>query len=316
MRIAVASGKGGTGKTLVATHLAWALAMRGEVTAYVDADVEAPNGHLLLRPKLTSEETVSVPMPAMQRFRCSRCGECVDVCAFNAVVMGGGGALFFAELCHGCGNCVRVCPDDALVERDREIGVLRRGNAAGLRYLGGVLHVGEPRAAPLISRLWERAREQDCTTVVDCPPGTSCAAMAAVRPADLVLLVTEPTPFGWHDFQLALAMCRALGLPAAVVVNRSDLGAAALRQSLRQQDVPVIAELPFLASVGEATAEGRMAADVSLRLCAVLERLADFVIESALGHAPSCGPASGDTERRSVGVTPPAEDADAMGRTP
>ena len=209
----------------------------------------------------------------------------MKACAFNAVLVGGGGALFFPELCHGCGNCVAVCPDDALVERTRPIGLVRAGSAGRVRFLSGTLNVGEPRAAPLISALWSRIDQIEGSVIVDCPPGTSCAAMAAVRSADLVLLVAEPTPFGEHDLELSLQMCRALGRPVAVVINRSDLGGFALRPLLQRYAAAVVAQMPFCTEVAAANADGRMLADPSVQLRRVLEELADALSSGAFCEA-------------------------------
>jgi MinD superfamily P-loop ATPase len=278
LRLAVASGKGGTGKTLFATHLAWALAQDGPPTVYVDADVEEPNGHLLLHPELSWSEPCTVPVPVIERLRCSRCGDCVEACAFNAVTLGGGVPLFFRELCHGCGNCIRVCPDQLLLERARPIGKLQGGQVGPLQFMSGTLDVGEPRATPLIARLWDRLEQHVGLAVVDCPPGTSCAVVTAVHRADVVLLVTEPTPFGRHDLELALAMCRALGRPAAVVLNRSDLGDASLIRSLDGQ-IRIIAEMPYCSRVADANAEGRIAFDASTSLRGALQRVVAWISE-------------------------------------
>ena len=281
MRIAVASGKGGTGKTLVSTSLAWMLAEAGREVAYVDVDVEAPNGHLFLRPT-TSTERFAVQLPTLVGDRCSGCGRCQDFCASNAIVAVGQRVLVFDELCHSCGGCLIVCPDKALVEIPREVGTIEVGHArageAWLDFVAGTLDVGIARATPLIEAVL-RAAPQRPTVLIDAAPGTSCPALAAVRAADRVLLVTEPTPFGLHDLELAVQMCRLLERDAAVVINRCDLGDDRVRSWLEREEVPVLAEIPFLSEIAQGYARGRVGAAASALFAHLLEPALAWVEE-------------------------------------
>ena len=264
MRIAVASGKGGTGKTLVSTNLAWILDQSGCRVAYMDCDVEAPNGHLYLHPGWTGERRFTVTVPALRGETCSGCGACQEACAFNAIIALPDRVMLFPELCHGCGGCLLACGEEALVEVEREIGTLRRGRSGGVGFWDGVLDVGEAKAPPLIEGLLREAAPQGASAgelvIIDSPPGTSCSAVAVVRGAGRVLLVTEPTPFGLHDLRLAVGLCRAVGRPVGVVINRCDIGDGETRRWLKQEAVPVIAEIPYSREVAGAYAAGELAA--------------------------------------------------------
>ena len=282
MNIAVASGKGGTGKTLVATSLTWLLEQRGKAVEYIDADVEAPNGHLFLKPSIESRRRVSTPVPTLGGRACSGCGRCQQVCAFNAIVALPDGVMVFDELCHGCGACVMVCPVRSLTERPHELGALEQGTveSSRSRLRMATLDVGEARATPLVDAVVapsDRREQSSKIEIIDAPPGTSCSAMAAVRTSDLVLLVTEPTPFGVHDLDLALDMVSALGKRALVVINRSDLGSDEVRRVLEGRGVEIVAEIPFLDDVAEAYAQGRIAVRESSLLKAKLEPILDHM---------------------------------------
>ena len=282
MRVAVASGKGGTGKTLVSTSLAWMLAEAGREVAYVDVDVEAPNGHLFLQPT-TSTVRFSVQVPTLAGDRCSGCGRCQEFCDSNAIVVVGHRVLVFDELCHSCGGCLIVCPDKALVEIPREVGTVEVGHArAGegrLDFVAGTLDVGIARATPLIEAVLRNAPDRQ-TVLIDTAPGTSCPAVAAVRAADRVLLVTEPTPFGLHDLELAVQMCRLLERDAAVVINRCDLGDDRVRAWLEQEGLPVLAEIPFLSEVAQGYASGRVGPVSSPLLARLLEPVLAWMEET------------------------------------
>jgi MinD superfamily P-loop ATPase len=150
MRLAVASGKGGTGKTIVATNLAGTLARHGQTVAYVDCDVEAPNGHLFLRPDITGETVVGRLVPRVNPDLCRHCGECARICRFNAIVSLPDRTLVYAELCHSCGGCALVCPAGAITEESHPMGVIKTGIAGKVQFVSGTLNVGEAASPPVI----------------------------------------------------------------------------------------------------------------------------------------------------------------------
>ena len=256
--IAIASGKGGTGKTTVAIHLAALLAAQGRAVQYLDCDVEEPNGHLFLKPKMERSESVGIPVPVVDAAQCTSCGKCAEVCEFNAIAMLKK-PLVFPELCHGCGACALVCPVGAIRETSRAIGVVETGRTGTIGFAQGRLNVGEPMAPPLIRAVKAR-RNPDAIALFDSPPGTSCPVVATVRDADLVVLVTEPTPFGLHDLSLAVATLRPLGRPLGAVVNRAD-DDRRVQDYCQAENLPVLAELPDDRRVAETYARGELVFD-------------------------------------------------------
>ncbi len=257
--IAIASGKGGTGKTAVAVHLAAWLAGRGEAVQYLDCDVEEPNGHLFLKPVIETAEPAAIPVPVVDNDRCTACGKCAAACEFNAVAMLKK-PMVFTELCHGCGACTLVCPVEAIREEPRGIGTVETGQAGPIRFAQGRLNVGEPMSPPLIRAVKNR-RAPAAIALFDSPPGTSCPVIAAVRAADFIVLVTEPSPFGLHDLTLAVETFRPTGLPFGVVVNRADPADVRVQDFCRQQEIPVLAELPDDRRVAETYARGELLFD-------------------------------------------------------
>lgn len=255
MKIAVASGKGGTGKTTVSTNLAWAAVRTGRSVAYLDCDVEEPNGHIFLKPDITQRRPVGRLVPRVDARACSLCGMCGKICQFSAIVPVGGQVLVYPELCHSCGGCVRVCPQGAIDEVVREIGIVETGQAGAIQFARGLLNIGQPISPPLIKAV-RSTRFQTDLTIVDVPPGTSCPVFEAVREVDLVLLVTEPTPFGLHDLKLAFEMVRALRLPLGVVLNRAGLNGEATRSYCEARKIPIFQEIPDDRKIAEAYARG------------------------------------------------------------
>ncbi len=272
--LAVASGKGGTGKTLVSTNLAVLAAASGLRTVLVDCDAEAPNDHLFFPEGITVKNPVEVQVAEVDPQACTACGACRDACAFGAVRLLGK-ARVFEELCHPCGVCVRVCPTGAIREVPRRVGevaVTRPMGRENLVLVTGRLDIGQVKTPSVIQAARGTAEGLPCDLVVlDAPPGVACAAVAALRRADALLLVTEPTPFGLHDLELSLQLGRALGLPMAVLVNRDVEGDQSVADLCQAWDVPLVARLPFSRSLAEIYARGGLVAEENPHVRALLE---------------------------------------------
>jgi MinD superfamily P-loop ATPase len=260
MRIAVASGKGGTGKTTVATNLAATASRRGKRVVYLDCDVEEPNGALFLKPRIERTEPVAVRVPAVDKSKCTGCGLCGKVCQYSAILPMKNDVLLFLELCHGCAGCWLVCPTGAIRESSRTTGQLQIGRAGGGICVQGLLNIGEAMSPPVIRAVKASAPEADLV-VLDSPPGTSCPVIESVRDADFVLLVTEPTPFGLNDLRLAVEVIRTLGLPFAVAVNRAGMGDDRTQQYCAREGIEILVEIPDDRRVAEAYSRGEMACD-------------------------------------------------------
>lgn len=289
MRIAIASGKGGTGKTTLATNLASLLATRGAAVRLLDADVEEPDCHLFLHPELMRRDPVTVKVPVVRSEICTACGVCADVCAFHALTVVGHTVLVFPELCHSCGACSLLCPESAILENPRAVGTVERGRVTlsqGDRFslVTGILTIGEAKPVPTARATLACADEPGADVVlIDAPPGTSCPAVEAVRGSDLVVLVTEPTPFGLNDLELAVAMMRALRLPFVVVINRADIGDDRVHRYCAENDITVVLELPDDRRIAEAYARGDQLIEVidglEDRLAGAWARIVDTIAE-------------------------------------
>lgn len=279
MRIAVASGKGGTGKTTVATSLALSLAAAGKAPLFLDCDVEAPNAGLFLKPTSEQRSDVSVLIPRVEAARCTTCGRCAEVCQYHAIAVLGKKVLVFSQLCHACGSCKEQCPEDAITEAPTVLGVLEAGPAQkGIAFARGMLKVGEPMAVPVIRQLKLWASPGDGQSVIlDAPPGTACPVVESIRGSDFLLLVTEPTPFGLHDLKLAVQVGHELALPIGVVINRDGIGDADVGQYCRNEGLPILLRVPFARAIAEGTARGQTLLEIrpetGPELRAVLEQI-------------------------------------------
>ncbi|MBI9084841.1 MAG: ATP-binding protein [Desulfobacterales bacterium] len=264
MKISIASGKGGTGKTTVTASLAsiWSTPL-----VAVDLDVEEPNLHLFLNPEITGHETALMEVPVADESLCNQCRKCTEICQFKAISVLGDVILTFTEMCHGCGGCIAVCPEGALSAGSRELGEISWGTVGSVDFLMGRLRVGEAMSPPLMRQVKQRLAQmidgRDCDVIIDAPPGVSCPAVAAVMDADAIVLVTEPTPFGVFDLALAHQAFAPLGKPMAVVVNRAGIGSPDVYKVCKDRDLPIIAEIPYDRRIAEAYADGRIVADAT-----------------------------------------------------
>ena len=259
MIVSVASGKGGTGKTLVATNLALSLKDKVKVQ-FLDCDVEEPNAHIFLKPMLDSREPVRIPVPAVDEEKCTYCRRCAQVCAYKAIAVVKKRVLVFPQLCRGCGACSYLCPDHAISEEWREIGTVEWGQSDGMSFAHGKLLVGEAMAPPVI-RAVKQHIDVDRVAIMDIPPGTSCPVVEGIRHSDFCLLVTEPTPFGLHDLVLAVEVTRRLAIPCGVVINRAGVGDGKVEDYCARNNIPVLLTIPLdrhiasLYSVGKSLVE-------------------------------------------------------------
>lgn len=257
MIISVASGKGGTGKTTVATNLARSI---GSGVQLLDCDVEEPNAHLFINPLFKESQTVSAPVPEVDEEKCNYCGKCAEICQFKAMAVLNDNVLVFEELCHSCGGCWEICPEDAIQQSARELGVIEKGLSNGIEFIHGRLRVGEAMSPPLIKKV-RSYQDPNKLTIVDAPPGTSCPVIASMKDSDFVLLVTEPTPFGLYDLKLAVGAAQILNIPCGLVINRSDLGDNKTKEYADEMNLPILMEIPFNREIAEAYSRGEMLVD-------------------------------------------------------
>jgi MinD superfamily P-loop ATPase len=254
VKIAVASGKGGTGKTTVSLNLALSI----ENVQYLDCDVEEPNAAIFLKPEISEHLPVKIPVPVIDEEKCDYCRKCAKLCAFNALVVLGDCTLLFPEMCHGCGGCMYICPQKAITEQNRKIGIVERGRAGDIDFIQGLLNVGEPMAPPIIKK--ERSLIDDSKTVIlDAPPGTSCPVIETIRDTDFCVLVTEPTPFGLNDLLLAVETVRKIKVPFGLIINQAGIGDDEVDKYCNKEGIPILMKIPWDRRIAEAYSKGEPA---------------------------------------------------------
>ena len=258
MKICIASGKGGTGKTTIATNLAYTAQ---QPVLLLDCDVEEPNAHLFLNPTITETEPVYKPIPQIDHTKCTFCGKCSEICEYNALAVLKDQVLVFPQLCHGCGGCTLICPEQAISEVGQEIGTVEYGYAGNVEFAHGMLNVGDAMAVPVIRRV-KQFDNAHPLTILDAPPGTSCPVVTTLFGCDFCVLVTEPTPFGLHDLKLAVGVARKLKIPHGVIINRADISDQQVEAYCTAEQIPILMQLPTDLRIAQAYSRGQMLIDI------------------------------------------------------
>lgn len=278
LTIAVLSGKGGTGKTLVSVNLAAAAG----TAVYLDCDVEEPNGHLFFKPEITSEETVSARMPLIDYNRCDGCRTCVDFCKFNALAFIKNKPVLFKDVCHSCGGCMLLCPQKAIAEEEKSVGLIQSGMSKQVLVHTGCMDAGEASGIPIIKRLLKKGADEHTRPVfIDCPPGSACSVMESIKDADYCVLVAEPTVYGVHNLRMVRDLVEVFHKPYGVVLNKCLEGRNPAEEFCMEHHIPILGKIPFDGALGYLSSRAGIAARESERFHELFSALLHTVIEEA-----------------------------------
>ncbi len=277
MDIAVLSGKGGTGKTLLSVNLAAA----AEKSVYIDCDVEEPNGYLFFKPENIETEKVSVKIPYVNKELCDGCRKCVDFCKFNALALVGKYPFVFEEICHSCGGCVIVCPQGAMSEKDKVIGEIQKGRSENVEVVTGMLNTGEASGIPIIKKILpEKNNKKDVLNVIDCPPGSACIVMESIKDADYCILVAEPTIFGTHNLKMVYDLVKLFDKPYGVVLNKCLEGENPSEKFCMENSIKILGKIPFDSEIGEINSN----AEILVREDDKYKKLFANLLETVIGE--------------------------------
>jgi len=245
LKVTIASGKGGTGKTTVSTNLAAYLASKNQTVVLSDLDVEEPNSALFIDAKLKQTTISNKMVPKWESEDCTLCGKCAEICNFNAIVAMPSEILIFPELCHSCYACSELCPTNSLPMNPVKIGEIKAFEADNYHFVEGRLDLGQEMAVPLISQTIDYVDKnfKDAIKLYDAPPGTSCPVIEASRGSDFVILITESTPFGLNDLRLAVETMRVLKQNFGVIINRYGIGNNEVELYCQQEGIPIITKI-------------------------------------------------------------------------
>ena len=286
LKIAILSGKGGTGKTLLSVNLASA----ASDSVYVDCDVEEPNGHLFFKPKWDIEKEISVKIPQVDQNKCDGCKKCVEFCKFNALAYINKNQKIFDDVCHSCGGCSLVCPQGAVTERNKAVGTLSVGDSEGVRVLSGMMKTGIASGIPIIKELLTQCGsfEDDRTIFIDCPPGSACIVMESIKEADYCVLAAEPTIFGKHNLQMVWALVKLFKKPHSVVINKCVDQSDPTEEFCKENGIKILEKIPFDVELGTLNSNGKIAARESKKYRDLFSSLLEKIYREVSHETAAC----------------------------
>jgi MinD superfamily P-loop ATPase len=247
IRIAVASGKGGTGKTLISTSLFYTLQNNNQEVTLIDCDAEEPNDMLYFSGIHQKCTVVSQLVPVINEAKCTYCGKCHDYCSYKAIFILPQSKIIkvMDELCHGCGACTVACKFDAITEKSVSLGEVNNYSISSIsKIIEARTRIGVYSPVPIIKSAISEAKNES-VVIMDSPPGTSCPFIQTVAQANYVILVTEPTPFGLSDLKQSVETLKTMGKPYGVIVNRAGLGNNQIYSYFKEEGIALLMEIPF-----------------------------------------------------------------------
>lgn len=263
-KIAIASGKGGTGKTFVATNIFQSLMKNGHDAVLVDCDAEAPNAAAFFDNKLTDTIDVTQLVPVIDKSKCVFCGSCHEYCNYNAIFILPPVKIInvIEDLCHGCGACSVACTYGAITEKQAPLGRVNVFSGNGQPSLiEARMDIGVMSAVPVIKAALKKIDPAKEIAILDSPPGTSCPFIQTVVSADYVILVTEPTPFGLSDLRQSVETLREMNKPCGVIINRAGMGNNKVQEYINEEGIPLLLEIPFSRKIAGIYSEGKLVSD-------------------------------------------------------
>lgn len=247
IKIAIASGKGGTGKTLISTNLFYVLLQLNYKVTLIDCDAEEPNVMVFFEGETVSSFNVTQKVPVIGEAKCTFCGKCQDYCNYNAIFLLRDMKTIrvLEDLCHGCGACTVACEYSAISEKDVSLGKISRFHSdLQSSIIEARMRVGVFSPVSVIKAAIKEAGKNEII-LMDSPPGTSCPFIQTVAVADFVILVTEPTPFGLSDLKQSVETLKTMNKSYGVIINRAGLGDNEVYSYLIQENIPLLMEIPF-----------------------------------------------------------------------
>jgi MinD superfamily P-loop ATPase len=244
LELVVLSGKGGTGKTTIATSLS---ELAGEVFR-IDCDVDAPNFYMFYEGEdIEKSDFIGGKKAVIDESLCIKCGKCESVCRFEAIK----DSKINSFSCEGCGACSLVCLQNAIELKDEKVAdtfITKLNNGMISR---AEMEIGSDGSGKLISQLRKNAKrfnEDEKLTIIDGSPGIGCSVISSVTGSDVALIVTEPTKSGLEDLIRVTELCEHFDVNIMVCINKYDINeemSKKIEKFIESKGLILVGKIPF-----------------------------------------------------------------------
>ena len=262
--IVIISGKGGTGKTSITASFA---VLGGNNVVVADCDVDAADMHLLMQPDFAlQEDFYSGELAVIDQDKCSQCGDCANVCRYDAIPIIDGEYIVDALSCEGCGYCARICPTEAITNIDLMVG---KWYVSTVKTGGVMVHaklgIGADNSGKLVAKVKNESKQIATATnkeyiIVDGSPGIGCPVVSSISGANFVVLVTESSVSGLHDLKRVYELVKKFKIKAGCIINKADINnevSGEIEKFLKIENIAHISSLPYDETFTEAMTEGK-----------------------------------------------------------
>lgn len=279
-KLLILSGKGGTGKTTVASSFI----KLNNAEAFADCDVDAPNLHLVMERKNqpVNRDYIGMGKAEIDNNKCTMCKICQKKCRFDAIHENNGLYGIDAYSCEGCGVCEATCPNGAIKLNPAIAGELRLYLNDHSAFSTAQLKMGSGTSGKLVSEVKKQLfdeKNEAKLAIIDGSPGIGCPVIASISGVDMVLIVAEPSLSGISDMNRVLKTVHQFGVKTAVCINKYDINtdnSYRIEKMCDEQNLPLIGKIPFDTNVIAMLNKGKnimdMRTDASLAIKDVYDK--------------------------------------------
>ena len=249
-QLLILSGKGGTGKTTIAS----AFIRLSKAKAYADCDVDAPNLHLITEQSSEPRKTdyYGLPNAEINPVLCIKCDLCRQNCRFDSISVEADKKYKVDPFaCEGCGVCEAVCPADAVTLKPAVSGELMLFANEREVFSTAQLKMGSGNSGKLVTEVKKQMKTEAVNTefaIIDGSPGIGCPVIASISGVDMVLVVAEPSISGISDMERIINTAAKFGTKTVVCINKYDTNienTEKIERFCKKQRLPFMGRIPF-----------------------------------------------------------------------
>ena len=286
-KLLILSGKGGTGKTTIASSFI----KLSNAKAYADCDVDAPNLHLVLNQNVEPRisDYYGMPKANIDLDICIECDLCRKNCRFDAIYIDNEYKID-NYACEGCGVCEAICPTKSIAMLPSIDGALKLFKEEHKIFSTAELKMGSGTSGMLVTevkRQMVNSAQDTELAIIDGSPGIGCPVIASISGVDMVLIVAEPSISGISDMERIIKTAVKFQVKIAVCINKFDINinnSQRIEEFCKKSNLPYVGKIPFDSNVSKAINRGLSIMDIDCPASRATELVFNKAIEILYGN--------------------------------